>query len=130
MLISIKIPLFQSSVLELTPACHTMIAGSWSGGWACSETWQGAHGILVRCLCFICRQETPVRVVVSQSCLPSGGLIQGLLLASKNLQSHFWIGGCILKQRYLNKDGNRAGSQSYGYPAGVLGLHCGLNGEC
>lgn len=41
-------------------------------------------------MCFICRQETQVGVVVSQSCLPSGGLIQRLLLASKNLQSHLW----------------------------------------
>lgn len=79
-------------------------------------------------MCFICRQETPVGVVVSQSCLPSGGLIQGLLLASKNLRSHLWVGGNILKQRYLSKDGHKVGSQRYGYPAGVLGLHHRLKG--
>lgn len=55
---------------------------------------------------FIGSRETSVRVVGSQSCHPKGGLIQGLPPASKNLQSHLWMGESILRQRQLSKDGN------------------------
>lgn len=77
----------------------------------------------MRSVCFICRQETPFRVVESRSCLPSGGLIQGLLLASTDLQSHLWEHpeAEVSEQRW--KEG-QCGTQ-----LGTLGLHRGLNDE-
>lgn len=60
------------------------------------DAW-GPGGELAAPWCLICSRETSVRVGVSQTCRPSGQ-VQGLPLASKDLQSHLWMDGSILRQ--------------------------------